>query len=77
MLQDKRKDLDAHKRKLLLDKLLAEVGATDPDLYYRSTSEVALLIKRHIDSKARLHPDERALVARLTQRDIEVLLSLH
>ncbi|MFW2541434.1 hypothetical protein ACN2XU_02245 [Primorskyibacter sp. 2E107] len=77
MLQDKRKDLDAEKRKLLLERLLREVGRDNPDLYYRSTSDIAQLIFNHVESAAMLHPEERALVKGLSPRDIAVLLSLH
>ena len=77
MLQDKRKDLDAEKRKTLLERLLQEIGREQPDLYYQSTSEIAQRLKQHIASGAALHPEDRALVARLSPRDIAVLLSLH
>ena len=77
MLQDKRKDLDAEKRKTLLERLLQEVGREQPDLYYQSTSEIAQRLKQHLASRAALHPEDRKLVERLSPRDIAVLLSLH
>lgn len=77
MLQDKRKDLDAVKRKQLLERILGELGRDNPDLYYRSTSDIAQMLRRHMDEGARLHPEERALVDGLSPRDISVLLSLH
>ncbi|WP_136439581.1 hypothetical protein [Pacificoceanicola onchidii] len=77
MLQDNRKDLDAERRKPLLERLLKEIGRDNPDLYYRSTSEIAQLIAAHIERGATLHPEERALVQGLSPRDIAVVLSLH
>ncbi|MEP3048649.1 MAG: hypothetical protein ABJL55_15035 [Roseibium sp.] len=77
MLQDKRGDLDAEKRKKLITRLLDDLSQTNPDLYYQPTSQVALQIKQHIESDARLHVEEKNLLVNLSQRDIEVLLSLH
>ncbi|MEM1162558.1 MAG: hypothetical protein AAGJ28_16620 [Pseudomonadota bacterium] len=77
MLQDKRTDLDAERQKKLLQRLLSEVSSQNPDLYYQSTSQIARQIADHITSGAVLHGDDRALMERLSQRDIEVLLSLH
>ena len=77
MLQDKRKDLDSEKQKELLRRLLAELSQKEPDFYYRPTNEIAALIKRYVDDGAQLNAEERGLLARLTQRDIQVLLSLH
>lgn len=77
MLQDKRKDLDSEKQKQLLQRLVEELSRTEMDFYYRSTTEVAALLEQHIAKKARLTAEERALMQRLSRRDIEVLLSLH
>ncbi|MGD1887601.1 MAG: hypothetical protein ACFB01_10870 [Cohaesibacteraceae bacterium] len=77
MLKDKRKDLDSEKQKKLLQRLVEQLSQTDPDLYYRPTSQIALLLKTYIDGDARLLADERTLLQHLSQRDIEVLLSLH
>jgi len=77
MLQEKRIDLDAEKRKTLIDRLLKEISGEHGDLYYQPTSTIALLISNHIKSGLTLNAEERALLAPLTQRDIEVLLSLH
>ncbi|MFW8595081.1 hypothetical protein [Cribrihabitans neustonicus] len=77
MLQDKRKDLDSEKQKQLLSRLVEELSRTEMDFYYRSTTEVAALLKQYIDGKARLSAEERALLQRLSRRGIEMLLSLH
>ncbi|MFW8635681.1 hypothetical protein [Cribrihabitans pelagius] len=77
MLQDKRKDLDSEKQKQLLQRLLEELSRTEPDFYYRSTSEVAALLQQRIDGGARLSAEEKTLLKRLSRRDIGMLLSLH
>lgn len=77
MLQDKRTDLDAEKRRKLLDRMVAEVSRANPDLYYRSTSEVAVEIRRHIAEDAALNSAERELLEGLSAEDIQMILSLH
>lgn len=77
MLQDKRKDLDSEKQKRLLHRLVEELSAAEPDLYYRPTSEIAAVLKKHIDTDSGLHTEEKKLLEKLTQRDIQVVLSLH
>lgn len=77
MLKDKRTDLDSEKQKQLLTRLVEELSATDPDLYYQPTSAIALRLKTHIDSGNGLNADDRKLLEPLTARDIEVVLSLH
>lgn len=77
MLQDKRADLDAEKRKRLIIRLLEDLSRSNGDLYYRPTSEIALQIRKYIETEADLHHEEKVLLEPLDQRDIEVLLSLH
>lgn len=77
MLKDKRGDLDSEKRKKLIERLLLELSRSNPDLYYQSTSAIALQIRDYVDGDATLNAEERALLEPLSQRDIEVLLSLH
>lgn len=77
MLHEKRKDLDSEKRKKLLQRLVEELSKKDFDFYYRSTADIAALIQQYIKGDAKLNADEHALLAGLSQRDIEVLLSLH
>jgi hypothetical protein len=76
-LEEKRKDLDGEKQKRLLTRLVEELSKSDPDLYYRSTSEVAMQIEGLIGRAGRLSLEDRQLLTRLSRRDIEVLLSLH
>ena len=75
VLHEKRKDLEAEKRKKLLERLVVELSRSNPDLYYRSTSEIAALIQDHVSSGI-LNADDRALLQHMTRRDIGVLLSL-
>ena len=75
MLHDKKSETDGERQKALLRRLVSELNSENPDLYYQPTSEVARLIQDRM--KSTLNGDERKLMSRLTQRDIEVLLSLH
>lgn len=77
MLQDKRKDLEGERQKRLLQKLVDQMSRQQPDLYYLSTSEIALRLQQHIDKGVGFDPEDRALLQRLDKRDIAVLLSLH
>lgn len=77
VLREKRIDLDSVKRKKLIERLLLEISRSQGDLYYQSTSTIALQIKDYIQGDGKLNAEERALLEPLSQRDIEVLLSLH
>ncbi|MEM7520734.1 MAG: hypothetical protein AAF307_06820 [Pseudomonadota bacterium] len=77
MLEEKRQDLESEKQKKLLQRLVAELSREQPDLYYRSTAEIASQIRTYAAGDAKLINDEKALLKDLSQRDIEVLLSLH
>lgn len=77
MLQEKRIDLDSEKQKRLLRKLVEQLSRSEPDLYYRPTSEIASFLIKHIEGDAGLLAEEKSLLKRLSQRDIEVILSLH
>ncbi len=76
-LHEKRQDLDGEKRKVLLQRMLSELSGLDPNLYYQSTSQIAVLMRAYIDGDAKLVQEERQLMQGLAPRDIEVLLSLH
>ena len=77
MLQDKKSDTDAEKQKTILRRLVEELNRSYPDLYYQPTSEVARLASQIIQDGHSLNADEKKLMARLSSRDIEILLSLH
>ncbi|MEM6728173.1 MAG: hypothetical protein AAF618_06710 [Pseudomonadota bacterium] len=77
MLEEKRKDLASERKRALLRRLVSELSAADPDLYYRPTSQIALSVIGYARDGAGLNADEKALLTELTPRDVEVLLSLH
>jgi len=77
MLEEKIADLTAQKQKKLLQRLVEELSKTNPELYYQATSQIARELKTHIDHGASLNQEERELLQQLSQRDIEVILSLH
>lgn len=77
MLQDKKSETEAEKQKALLRRLVADVSRETPDLYYLPTAQIARLIEKHIAESPNVNVDERKLMARLSTRDLEVLLSLH
>ena len=56
---------------------MRDLSASDPEFYYRSTSEVAQGIEQRVARGEGLSAEERALLAPLSRRDIQVLLSLH
>jgi len=75
-MEEKRKDLDVEKQKKIIFNLVEKLSLSDPDLYYRSTSEIALIVKNLIDSRENLLDVDRELVSDLTQRDIELRLGI-
>ena len=75
-MEEKRKDLDVEKQKKIIFNLVEKLSLSDPDLYYRSTSEIALIVKNLIDSRKNLLDVDRELVSDLTQRDIELRLGI-
>ena len=77
MLEEKLSDLIAQKQRKLLQRLVEVLSKTNPDLYYQPTSLIARQVKTHIEAGENLINEERELLQSLTQRDIEVLLSLH
>jgi hypothetical protein len=77
MLKDKRTDLDAEKQKHLIFRLINELSKSQPDLYYLPTTEVARLLRDYAKDDTSINADDRTLFNQLSQRDIEVLLSIH
>lgn len=76
MLEEKRKDLEGERLKRLLMSMVEDLSKTELDFYYRSTSEVAMLLQSHIQKGARLAIEDRQLLSKLSRRDIEVILSI-
>ncbi|MEL6551248.1 MAG: hypothetical protein AAFQ54_13480 [Pseudomonadota bacterium] len=77
MLEDKRVDLDAEKQKRVLRRLVEDLTRESADIYYQPTSVIARIVKAQVEAGKGLNADELDLLRRLSQRDIEVLLSLH
>ncbi|MEM9734290.1 MAG: hypothetical protein AAF903_12520 [Pseudomonadota bacterium] len=77
MLQEKKSETDAERKKVLLRRLLSDLSQANPDLYYQPTSEIARLLKDQILNGNMLNADDRKLMEPLGARDLEVLLSLH
>ncbi|MEM0929529.1 MAG: hypothetical protein AAGI89_09580 [Pseudomonadota bacterium] len=76
-MEEKREDLQSEKQDKLLRQLTAELSQQSPDFYYRSTSEIAFLIRDYIRNGAKLTQDDRALLEPLSAHDIQLKLSLH
>ena len=77
MLEEKRTDLEAEKRRKLLQRLVENLSHASPAVYYMPTSEIAKLLVKTIETGGRLSPEDRAMLKPLSARDIEVILSLH
>lgn len=77
MRDPERKELDAERKKTLLRGIVDDLTNSRPDLYYQSTSEIARQIAELVKSGGQLSADDRALLQKLTQRDIAILLSLN
>ena len=77
MRDPERKELDAERKKTLLRRIVDDLTNSRPDLYYQSTSEIARQIAELVKSGGQLSADDRALLQKLTQRDIAILLSLN
>ena len=76
-MEEKRQDLTSEKQKQLLQLLVSQMSHDDPDLYYRSTSQIAFQIEAYIRGDNDLSLDDLTLLAPLDARDIQLLLSLH
>lgn len=76
-MEEKRRDLKSTKQKKIIMDIVSELNRTDPSLYYLSTSEIALEVKNYIETSEQLVQGDKALVTDLSQRDVQMLLSLH
>ena len=77
MLKDKRKDLDFEKQKEIMQRIMTELGKADSDIYYRSTSAIAASILNYVEPTRDLSADDKALIRKLGQRDIQIILSMN
>lgn len=77
MLQDKKSETDAERKKALLQRLLLDLSRANPELYYQPTSQISRLLKDHISNGKSLSGEDRKLMEPLSCRDLEILLSLN
>ncbi|MEL7042358.1 MAG: hypothetical protein AAGL90_12590 [Pseudomonadota bacterium] len=75
-MEEKRKDLRAEKQRKLLEQLVDELSRADPNFYYQSTSDIAYLLKDHVTTARGLTVEDRELLAPMSARDIQMLLSI-
>ncbi|MEO1303729.1 MAG: hypothetical protein AAFV37_02045 [Pseudomonadota bacterium] len=75
-MEDKREDLTSEKQRVLLERIVADLSASDPNFYYQSTSDIAYLIKDFVGSNKTLNVEDREILLPLTARDIQLLLSI-
>lgn len=76
-IKEQRKELVAEKRKRLIERIVLELSQSDPDLYYRSASEIARQMQNYIEAEAQLNANEIELLQGLDHRDMYALLSMH
>lgn len=76
-MEEKRKDLKSTHQKEVIQEIVEELNKSNPEFYYRSTSEVAAEIKKYIHESHRLNHIQHELLKDLSRRDIQILLSLH
>ena len=77
MLQEKKIDTDAEKQKAILLRLIGDLSHQSPDLYYQPTNQIARMLEEQIRQGVQMNADEIELMKRLSNRDIEILISLH
>ncbi|MEM6375050.1 MAG: hypothetical protein AAF689_18810 [Pseudomonadota bacterium] len=77
MLQEKRKDLDFEKQKEIMQNVMSKLSRGDADIYYRSTSAIAASILNYVETSGEISIDDKNLIRRLGQRDIQIILSMH
>lgn len=75
-MEEKHKDLIVTKRKALLFDIVNEISQTHGDFYYRPTGDIAFEIEKHIKASKKLSVEQREILAPLSRRDIQLLLSL-
>lgn len=75
-MEEKRKDLKNSQQKKIVTDVVSALNESHPSFYYLSTIEIAGEIKKYIDEPGHLNRDKFDLVKGLSQRDIQLLLSL-
>ncbi|MEM1019866.1 MAG: hypothetical protein ACFBZ9_11010 [Sphingomonadales bacterium] len=75
-MEEKRDDLKAQKQRKLLESIVLELGRDNAQFYYMPTIEVAMAVKDYVANGKTLNQDDRALLAGLDARQIQILLSL-
>ena len=76
-MEEKRKDLKISKQRKLIQDLLPRLAKEDPNLYYLSTSEIAIKLVEFIEQARSVRQEEKALLKGLSHQDIQMILSLH
>lgn len=76
-MEEKHKNLVNTRQKAAIQKILAALSKSDPNLYYLPTIELAAEIKNYIHNSGDLAREDVELLQHLKRRDIQILLSLH
>lgn len=76
-MEEKRKDLKSNLQKEIVTEVINALNESHPSFYYLSTVEIAGEVKTYINESGKLSREKLDLVKDLTQRDIQMLLSLH
>ena len=76
-MEEKRKDLKIAKQRKILQTLIESLSKENSNLYYRSTSEIAIELAEVIARPADVSQQEKEILAGLTHTDIQMILSLH
>lgn len=67
-------ELDADKKRKVINKVVQKLSDENPNFYYTNSSEIANLVKEEFDNN-NLNKDELDLVKDLSAEDIHILLS--
>lgn len=76
-MEEKHKNLVNTRQKAVIQKILAALSVSDPNLYYLPTIELAAEIKNYIHNSGEMAHEDFELVRHLKRHDIQILLSLH
>lgn len=76
-MEEKRKDLKNSKQRDIIQTIMSELSKSHPSFYYMPTTDVAAEIHSYISHPSNLSFDDKAEMAGLTRRDIQLILSHH